>query len=182
MASNSPIGGVGPAILLVLWIQVGIAITLVTIRGFVASRKNNKWRWDFIWSFLALMTAIAAACFATKAVSMGLGNHFRNLSLGDDLSVLRWNYYAFYIAVVSIACSKFSVTALMLDVQQGTQYKIGRIVLWSVAGIVTVVTLLEIFLTAFQCRPVDHVWDIVGPGSCPIQDQARTIGYIHASE
>lgn len=182
MEQKSAIGGAGPALLCVLWVQVGIAVPLVTLRGVVASKKNNKWRWDFIWSALALVTAVTAACFVTKSVFVGLGNHFLDLTLDDDMAVLRWNYYAIYIGVISIAFSKFSVTALMLDVQQGTQYKVGRIFLWSIAAIFTVTSLLEIFFTAFQCRPIDHVWKLTSSGKCPYEKEARAISYVHASK
>ncbi|GAM90403.1 hypothetical protein ANO11243_084460 [Dothideomycetidae sp. 11243] len=181
MAVSSLIGGVGRPLLYVLWLQVLIAVVLVSLRFYAASRtKNNKWRWDFIWIAVSLLAAFLACLFASIAVSHGLGQHFALLPLAEALLVLRWNYYAIYMGALSIAFSKFSVTALLLDVQKGAGKKVGRYVLWAVAILFSITTLLEIFLTAFQCTPVNKVWNVLEAGSCPAQKEARAISYVHA--
>ncbi|KAF2151505.1 hypothetical protein K461DRAFT_322740 [Myriangium duriaei CBS 260.36] len=178
--STSLVGGVGPALLWTLWALTFVALLLVGLRGYAASRKNNRWRWDFIWIVLAVTCGLLASIFVTFAVMKGLGNHMTRLNLEQIYDLLRLSYFAIYMGTLSIAFSKFAVTALLLDVQQGSQNKFRRYILWAVVVIFTITTLLEIFLTAFQCHPLSKVWRVADPGSCPAQREARTISYVHS--
>lgn len=176
------LGGLGPTILIVLWIQVTIAIFMVSLRAYAASRRDNKWRWDFIWIVLSLITGVLAAIFVTKAVMTGMGQHLIHLTLDEDFGILYWNYIAIYMGTLSIAFSKFSVTALLLDVLRGSEHKWKRWSLWAVCAVFTVVTILEILLTAFQCHPISKVWKVFAHGDCPAQKEARAVSFIHSSE
>ncbi|KAF2149649.1 hypothetical protein K461DRAFT_297100 [Myriangium duriaei CBS 260.36] len=172
--------GLQLTMMVILWIQVGVAMLMVGLRAVFASRRDGRWRYDFVWIVLSIITGFLAAVFMTRAMQEGLGKHLKELTLSEDFEILRRNYYAIYMGVLSIAFSKFAVTALLLEVLDGSQHKYKRWSLWAVCAVFTVFSLLEIFLTAFQCHPVSKVWQVTGHGSCPGQKAARAISYVHA--
>ncbi|GAM90477.1 hypothetical protein ANO11243_085210 [Dothideomycetidae sp. 11243] len=176
------IGGVGPAVLGLVWTLNGIACVLVGLRAYAASRRSNKWRWDFIWITMSQVAALFAAVSITKGVQNGLGNHLVELSFDDIASVLKWTYNSVYAGTLSMLFSKFAVTALLLEVQHGTQMTLKRYLLWASAIIFAITTVLEIVLTMSQCGSPSKAWLVIYPSECPRRQATETMSYVHSSK
>ncbi|PSK53762.1 hypothetical protein B9Z65_7568 [Elsinoe australis] len=174
-------GGLGPAILATLWSLCGVAFTLVFLRAYAASRKHGKWRWDFIHIAVAFVTAALAGIFITVGVDKGLGNYVKRLTYSQIWDTFYWFYLAIYAGTISIAFSKFSVIALLLEVQEGSQKRKRKYALWAVGAVFGIASLLEVFLTAFQCKPLSKVWNLAEDGTCPASKAAKAISYVHAA-
>ncbi|KAF2150505.1 hypothetical protein K461DRAFT_269948 [Myriangium duriaei CBS 260.36] len=174
------LGGLGPAVIKSTWIQMFLAILVIGLRAYTASRTGEKWRWDFIWILLALVAGILTGVMSTMSAINGMGNHLANLNVQALYDLLYWEYLSTYLGTLSIAFSKFSVTALLLNVQYRTRNKTRRYALWISAITFAITSLLEIFLTAFQCAPDIKVWMVLDLATCKLEKGARVISYIHA--
>ncbi|KAF4553941.1 Hypothetical protein D9617_5g068160 [Elsinoe fawcettii] len=174
------INGLGRTILGILWMLVVLGGILVGLRTYVAI-KSRKLRWDFIWISLALVTAIVAAGFIQAGVSSGLGAHVSRLRFSQIWDIFFWFYLTIYAGTISIAFSKFAVIALLLDVYKGSRATRRRYALWMIGAVFGITTLLEIFLTAFQCSPLKKLWDLTADGTCPLSKAAKAISYVHAA-
>lgn len=177
----SYIGGVGPVILKSTWIQISIGIITVTLRAITAGKTGDKWRWDFLWILLALILGVTSGITNTIAVTHGLGNHLDKLTLEQIYKQLYWIYPSLYTGVACIACSKFSVTALLLKVEYRSANKLRRYILWISAVLFGITSLFEIFFTTFQCMPeTDKVYLVLDVAACRYVKAAQIVSYIHA--
>ncbi|KAF2149738.1 hypothetical protein K461DRAFT_296165 [Myriangium duriaei CBS 260.36] len=174
------LGGVGPSIIISEWIQLGIAAAVVGLRAYTAGISSNRWRWDFVWMALALVLAIANGVFNTIAAMHGLGNHVNHLNVPQIEDLLFWAFLGIYFGTLSIACSKFSIIALLLQVQYRSQNQARRYVLWFIAGMFSITSVLQIFLTIFQCQPNYRVWTELNYMSCSLVRYTRAMDYTHA--
>ena len=164
----SQVGGRGPLVLTVSWSLAALAIFLVTLRAFAASKINNKWRWDFIWAALSCVFGIIATVFITMAVMHGLGNHLLVLArndIDDVWATFHWGFMAIFVGLVASTFSKNSMVALLLQVQ-GPNARKRRIALLSLCALYTIVNILQLVFSILTCNPRHKLWDRLAPGNC----------------
>ncbi|KAF2221289.1 hypothetical protein BDZ85DRAFT_265143 [Elsinoe ampelina] len=171
--------GLGHTILGILWMLVAIGTLLVGLRTYLVI-QSRKFRWDFVWITLALISAIVAAAFIQVGVNSGLGAHVARLRFSQIWDVFFWFYLTIYAGTISIGFSKFAVIALLLDVYKGSRVAKRRYALWAIGAVFGVTTVLEIFLTAFQCNPLHKLWNLTADGVCPLATAGKAISYVHA--
>lgn len=172
MATADPhyslIGGKGPLVLGVTWGLTALAFIAVALRGYAASHINGKWRWDFIWAAACIVFGVAGASFITVAVTQGLGNYLDVLlHLGIDhiWATIHWLWISIFLGLVATTFAKYSMIALMLQVQGPAATK-RRIALWVLGALFTIVNAIQIALSYQQCRPIDKLWNRLLPGEC----------------
>lgn len=152
-------------------LAVGLALTILAIvaiflRALVASRINDRWRWDFIWIACCAVFGIPGAVAVTISTLHGLGNNQALLSYDDIVATIRWAYIAIFFGLVATTFAKLSMIALMLQVQGPTAKK-RNYILYALGGACALVNLLQIVLSATQCSPPARLWDRRLPGTCP---------------
>ncbi|KAF2153936.1 hypothetical protein K461DRAFT_276996 [Myriangium duriaei CBS 260.36] len=173
-SATAAIGGKGPVVLAVTWITTAIAVIAVALRAYAASHTNGKWRWDFLWACACIFFGVAASIACTIAVFQGLGNHVMNLvTLGRQTGegfnyiwrTVHWLWIGIFIGLVATTFAKYSMIALMLQVQ-GPAAKKRRIALYALGVLFTIVNLIQIILSYLQCRPIEKLWNRAMPGQC----------------
>ncbi|KAF4552951.1 Hypothetical protein D9617_8g049640 [Elsinoe fawcettii] len=165
-AVKSGYGGQGPTLLAVSWTQVIIGTIMVLLRGYAASRINGAWRWDFIWVVLALIMGLASQATLHVAVMNGLGNHARQLTYPQIFESLRWIWYCIFTGLPAVCLAKSSIIALLLQVQ-GPNAKKRNWALWGMGAFIYIVSIVQICLSVFECRPVAKLWNPTLEGYCP---------------
>ncbi|KAF2153677.1 hypothetical protein K461DRAFT_292394 [Myriangium duriaei CBS 260.36] len=161
-------GGDGPMILIVGTVLTVLALICIVLRAFVASRVNNQWRWDFIWVAASGLFGIVSTIAIDVATLYGLGNDVHNLTFPDIFEIVHWSYISIFLALIATTFAKWSLIALMLQVQGPNAHK-RRIALWLIGGLGAVVNLIQLILSATQCEPNDRLWYRLKAGTCPRQ-------------
>lgn len=164
----SLVGGKGPLVLGISWGLTATSILAVGLRAYAASHINGKWRWDFIWAVLCIVFGVAAAIMLNLAVNQGLGNYLDVLlKLGIDhvWGTIHWLWISIFLGLVATTFAKYSMIALMLQVQGPSATK-RRIGLYALGFLFTSVNAIQIALSYQQCRPLDKLWNRLLPGQC----------------
>ncbi|KAF4556138.1 Hypothetical protein D9617_1g080130 [Elsinoe fawcettii] len=174
------VGGLGHTILGVVWTEAAIGTILVALRAYAASKKHGKWRGDFIWIVVALITALLGSVIVTVAVARGLGNHTRNLSYTQLFEAVKWVWMSIWFGLPPSVFAKFSIIALLLDVQSPSEKKRAYI-LWGIGFLVASTTFIQIFLSLFQCTPVSRLWLLASEGTCPRNFMSGRFSYFQGS-
>ncbi|KAF4547818.1 Hypothetical protein D9617_35g089690 [Elsinoe fawcettii] len=165
-AAPNPYGGAGPTLMTLVIICMSLATFLVVLRGYSASKSAGKWRWDFIWVAIALGWSIASGITMIIALLNGLGNHVKDLTFPQIFQALRWIWISLYISLPAGVCAKFSIIALLLNIQGQTAKKRSW-ALWVLGGLIGFSAIVQFFLSFFQCEPIEKLWFPYLDGSCP---------------
>ncbi|PSK33632.1 hypothetical protein B9Z65_7519 [Elsinoe australis] len=177
---RSAFGGDGVILAIVGWILTVLAVIVVALRGYAASHQNGKWRWDFIWSAATLVVGVAAFSLCFKATLTGLGNDTKNLTYTQVFEAVKFTWITIYVGLIATTFAKFSVVALLLQVQGPTAKK-RKIALWVIGALFATTNLIQIFLSAFQCSPAERLWYRYLQGSCPRGRAAGNWNYLQGS-
>ncbi|GAM87920.1 hypothetical protein ANO11243_059480 [Dothideomycetidae sp. 11243] len=167
-SDHSAIGGKGPLVLIITWALTAISVIAVGLRGYAASHTNGKWRWDFIWAVICAVFGLMGAICLTVAVQYGLGNHIKtliSLDVNDIWATIHWLWISIFLGLAATTFAKYSMIALMLQVQGPTAHK-RRIALYALGALFTIVNIIQIVLSYTQCRPISRLWDRELPGNC----------------
>ncbi|KAK7927649.1 hypothetical protein PG985_004647 [Apiospora marii] len=104
----------GTSTLISIWIVTSIAIIFTTGRLYVRGYMQRRLRSDDHLTIFSVFNSIVACGLATKAVSRGLGRHVEALSPEDQSAAMVWTFAAFFPGLVSFACPKLAVIALLV--------------------------------------------------------------------
>ncbi|KAF2227339.1 hypothetical protein BDZ85DRAFT_2220 [Elsinoe ampelina] len=173
-------GGNAIQLAIIGWALTILAIIVVALRGYAASRQNNKWRWDFIWSVATLIFGCAAWSLCFNATLTGLGNDTRKLTYTQTFEALRFAWYTIFVGLVATTFAKFSVVALLVSVQ-GPSAKKRRFFLLGIAAVFALINLLQIVFSATQCSPASRLWYGYLEGACPRGRLAGNWNYLQGS-
>lgn len=174
--SYTPYGGKGPALVAIGTPLCGTATILLLLRAYAASRINGRWRWDFIWAVLAGVFGLASYIAATFAILSGLGNHIKDLSYPDIFQSLHRVWVALYISLPAGVFAKFSIIALLLTIQ-GPNARKKSYVLYGIGALIAASSMVQMFLSLFQCEPIAKLWEPTLDGSCPRLKLAGSFSY-----
>ncbi|GAM90079.1 hypothetical protein ANO11243_081190 [Dothideomycetidae sp. 11243] len=174
MVAHYPVGGEGPKLLAIGWATFFVAALCTVLRYFVASQINGRWRWDFIWATLATLVTTGAIITYTLAVLNGVGNYMVNVTYTNVFNSIYYTYCTIYIGLVAITLAKYSVIALLLQIE-GPLAKKRRIALYCIGAFFTVVNFIMIPIAITQCVPNNRLWYRYLPGSCPREELSMHI-------
>ncbi|EFR02389.1 integral membrane protein [Nannizzia gypsea CBS 118893] len=147
-----------------------VGTLMVTLAGvFVLLRLVGRYLRDGIkaddWTILgALVLAIVFTVVHNLGIGYGLGKHGNEISAQDKMEAFKMLLCAQVLFKLVIGLAKVSILSLYLRVFTANNYFrwacISMIVITSVASIVF------IFPTLFQCRPLAAFWDRSIPHKC----------------
>ncbi|KAF2153625.1 hypothetical protein K461DRAFT_266762 [Myriangium duriaei CBS 260.36] len=157
----------GPAVVQSIWIQISIAVIIVALRAYTASRSGDRWRWDFIWILLSLILAVASAICNTISATHGMGSHISHLSIPEIKDLLFWTFLGIYLGTLSIACITGGLTDIFLalfpiifvwDLKTSMKIKIGFCALMGVGIIPGIVSLYRIHTLGLIYHELDATY------------------------
>ncbi|KAF2152769.1 hypothetical protein K461DRAFT_321730 [Myriangium duriaei CBS 260.36] len=148
------------------WLIALLGVICTVLRYFQASRINGRWRWDFIWAALASLTSLATLVTFTLAVVNGVGNKMENVTYTNVFNSIYYVFLTTYLGLVSITAAKFSVIALILQIE-GPLARRRRIILFIMAAVFSIVNFITIPICITQCVPYNRLWYRYLPGTCP---------------
>jgi len=155
----------GRNILIVTWLQILVALILVLLRTFYARRLEGHLRWDYIWVSVALVMGFACEVPLTIAVRFGLGTHMADLTYPQIFRVAKWVWITLIIGVQTAVWAKWSIIALLWQIQ-GRHARKRRYVLLVVGFFIAVWPVVIIALILTQCKPVAKLWNPTMSGVC----------------
>lgn len=110
---------------------------------------------DYIVVVALLLTTIPLG-LVLKMTEVGFGEHLWNLQEGQLLQNLRFFYVAWITYTFVLGLTKISLTLLYNEVFSSPGARLGSFML---LGWIAVNTLILVFLTIFNCSPVNAFWD-----------------------
>ncbi|OJJ79308.1 uncharacterized protein ASPGLDRAFT_1507035 [Aspergillus glaucus CBS 516.65] len=148
----------GEAITVVTAVFLGISLTTVLLRCFVRFRVVQAFGWDDTLMVIAAILNIAFATCGFVGVKYGMGKHLDYFLFHyDDFHKALfcfWLGQLFYIAIAIVG--KTSIILLLLRI---TVNRIHISILYATMALNMVAGLVFIFVTIFQCTPVNHFWN-----------------------
>ncbi|KAG8626937.1 hypothetical protein KVT40_005882 [Elsinoe batatas] len=166
VAPPNPYGGAGPMLMTLLVTLVSIATFLMILRAYSASKTAGKWRMDFIMAAIGFTFGLASCATMIVALLNGLGNHVADLTFPQIFQALRWIWISLYTSLPAGIFAKYSIIALLLQIQGKTAKK-RSIALYVLGFLIGVSAIVQFFLSLFQCEPLDKLWFPYLDGSCP---------------
>jgi len=169
------LGGLGPALLIVNSCLAFLGCVVVGLRAYSARSRNGRLRWDFIWIVLALIFSLVNAICIGFATYNGLGRHIGDLELDQLFIVVHWLWITMIVSLPGTVFAKFSIVSLLLQIQ-GSQARKRRMALLIIAVLTAVISFTQIWLSVFQCEPINKLWQLFEPGQCPRSDGSTYFG------
>jgi len=165
------INSLGVAILVENNTGLFLGLCLLALRAHSARTINGRLRWDFIWITLAMFIHLVNSFLIDYAVYVGVGKSVTNTSLAQLPIIIHWTYTVAYMSLPASVMAKLSIIALLLQLQ-GPQAKKTRVALMILPVLLALTSIVTIFLSLFQCKPVSKSWNIFEDGECPYEAQA----------
>ena len=162
---HSAYGGKGPTTLGVLWAQAVLATIVVGLRTYSALHVIRRAYWDLFWILLTWVSACTAQGILTASVLNGYGNHERNLTKHDISEARKWEEVNTLIAMCAVVFGRIAVIAFLLRIQGNSRIN-WRYFLHAIWLINALLAFSGIFLTLFECTPVQKDWNSELPGHC----------------
>lgn len=122
-------------------------------------RTSGGLKWDLVWCILSSLFAIASVGPLHVAINNGMGLHITQVTYPEIVTLIEYNEIASTLGLFSITFAKFSIIALLLEVQ-GSLIKYRAYVLYFVAVVLGLSTVITLSATWTQCRPVQKTWDV----------------------
>lgn len=132
-----------------------VATTFVGLR--VISRiQVRKLAYDDCIVIVALLLTAIPVALNLKMAGIGFGEHIWNLEHGQLLSNLRYFYIAWSVYTFVLGLTKVSLILSYLQIFPTPRARAGGFVL---LGLVVTNTMILVFVTIFNCIPVEAFWD-----------------------
>ncbi|KAJ5433145.1 uncharacterized protein N7458_012301 [Penicillium daleae] len=150
-----------PAINVLTWFMLVTSILSVFTRLGTKYWIFRKLTIDDVLSIAALIACVGQSVAVSMATEGGLGQHFLPLDASNVEKMMKSQYTANILFVVSMCCSKLALMMFIRNLSPASldrQFALGLgifIVLWAISGV---------FTAAFQCR-VPATWDYIN-GKC----------------
>ncbi|KAF2147298.1 uncharacterized protein K452DRAFT_314489 [Aplosporella prunicola CBS 121167] len=153
-----------PMFLAVLGVLLLLSITTVVARLYCRIVYVQYVGVDDYFILVAMIVVIAMSIANVIHISWGTGRHFSDLGM-EALEPTLKHWYAYQLIYpFALFFVKASILALYHRLFRKRQF---RYWLWVVAGIVTVYTVVVVFVNAFECRShPTHAWSLNFPEGC----------------
>ncbi|KAI9720829.1 MAG: hypothetical protein M1812_002668 [Candelaria pacifica] len=150
-----------------------ISVFLVFTILFVGARFYTKIfishsvGWDDYTSLFALVLSITDSAIVLNSEQYnGLGHHMWDVPAQLFSSFMKYSLAESVLYTVSIFLAKLSILIMFLHLF-GINVAFKR-VLYGIIMICSIYTTINTFLIIFECNPVNKAWNIMAPGSCPV--------------
>ncbi|KAI0470115.1 integral membrane protein [Xylariaceae sp. FL0804] len=155
-------------------VAMGLTVLVVIPRCIARIHMTGRlWSDDYLAMFAALLL-MGGGGIELASAELGFGKHFWDISVTDASTLLQM-FYAVQIVYTWVKlAAKASILAMYLRVFTGRKF---RWACWACLGYCFVSLTVFTFLLAFQCRPVEAVWNRVITGKCL---DLNAIGYAGA--
>ncbi|CZR60795.1 uncharacterized protein PAC_10691 [Phialocephala subalpina] len=171
---------IGARSLIVCWSLYGIAGAIVAARLYAQAIIIRKFEWEDIIIVLAIVFGILQMVLVQLSYGYGFGRHFFYLEPQQRVMIMKMQFIAMPLCILSTTAGRVSVALLMLRLFGSTQYR-QRFLYFLIAQSVAVnlITIITIFT---QCKPVSSIWDPIGvPGKCWDPKVQSFIGYFQGA-
>jgi len=112
-------------------------------------------------------------------VNAGAGRHQKHLTLPQIEDVIKWNtaYELF-----NIPCVCFVKLSILLFILRIDSSKKLRVIVWTLAGVLIFTNLATELAIAFQCIPLNALWDETVKGKCIGAVAIARVGYFQGGK
>ncbi|KAJ5698844.1 hypothetical protein N7462_000849 [Penicillium macrosclerotiorum] len=168
------------AILTVTAVFLGISLFSVLLRCFVRTRVVRAFGWDDIMMLLAMVLNLAFAICGILGAKYGMGRkllYFEKYPENFHRALLCWWMgQIFYVITCVIAKVSIIITLLRITVD-----RLHAWILYAAISLATVVGLIFLLFTIFQCTPVDYFWNQLSEqGTCVNKNTLIGIAYLYS--
>ncbi|EMD64139.1 hypothetical protein COCSADRAFT_89724 [Bipolaris sorokiniana ND90Pr] len=132
---------------------IAVSFVLLRVIGRIVTRRFALD--DYIVITALLFTTVPLG-LVLKMAGVGFGEHLWNLQEGQLLQNLRFFYVAWVTYTFVLGLTKISLALLYREVFPSPGAQLGSLVF---LGWIAINTLILIFLTIFNCNPVNAFWD-----------------------
>ncbi|RAL01223.1 P-type ATPase [Aspergillus ibericus CBS 121593] len=174
-----PLEGRSASILGVSVVTMVISLITVCCRCFVRLRLLKTFGWDDALMVVAMVLDIFLTVCAITGSMEGVGRHLKEFSsLVEIRRAMLWWWLGqcIYIWASGVAKVSIALALLRLSVQ-----KVQRILLLTVVGASTCISLVFWFFMLLQCHPVSEFWERRGTGKCLSTDFLVDMAYLYSS-
>ncbi|PYI02478.1 P-type ATPase [Aspergillus sclerotiicarbonarius CBS 121057] len=174
-----PLEGRSETILAVSVLIMVISLVTVCCRCFVRWRILRAFGWDDALMVVAMVLDIFLTVCAIGGSLEGVGRHLKEFSSPAELRramLWWWLGQCIYIWASGVAKVSTALALLRLSVQ-----KVQRIILWTVVGASTCISLVFWFFMLLQCHPVSEFWERKGTGKCLNTDMLIDMAYLYST-
>ncbi|KAI9810257.1 MAG: hypothetical protein M1827_006391 [Pycnora praestabilis] len=154
----------GPKVLVVTWVEFGIALLLVFARILSRTVIVRSVGWSDAFLILTMVTAGCSSIFLTLGVQEGIGRHFYNLTPTEQMAAIKYNWVSQTLSIMTFAFGKVSIGLFLLQIM--TKNKWQRFILWYLMTSVVVINTVMVIIVFVQCSPLPKLWNIALAGSC----------------
>jgi hypothetical protein len=142
-----------------------IAISTVIVAARCAARISRTGRlWSDDWTaIVALLMLLTGAALELEGAQLGFGRHFWDIDVKNATLMLQVFYIMelFYTWVKLVA--KASIILMYMRIFTGRKF---RWACWACLGYCAMSLLAFTFVLAFQCKPVESIWNRYVSGQC----------------
>jgi len=155
----SVLGGLGPTIIAVMWLEQILAFAFVGLRLVCRTSltaKSAKGGADDILMVISTLLMLGYTAFCTAAALNGFGQHFADLELSQFITANKLEIIGQTFCIIGIATSKAAVAAFQMRIYTKQWH---MIVLWmSIVGVSGICFFTALF-DFVRCSPVEAVWN-----------------------
>ncbi|KAL8795389.1 MAG: hypothetical protein Q9195_002130 [Heterodermia aff. obscurata] len=169
----------GSAILIVSWIECGVAITIVAARVYTRSRIIHNIGIDDWMILIALVLAVICSSIVTADVYHGGGRHYATLSPVNQLLAVKLDWISQPFAIFTCGTGKISVAFLILRIMAKNKYRE-----WFLYVLIALLVIINAICVGFifgQCSPARKLWDQSAPGTCLDPSIQRDVAFFQSS-
>ncbi|TVY40801.1 hypothetical protein LOCC1_G006253 [Lachnellula occidentalis] len=165
------VGGYGPTIVSVMWVETALALLFVCLRLHTRFRITHTAGWDDYLIALSWVLLLAFSAAMTSAVMKGFGRHSTELTLTALVAATKAEIIGQTFCIIAIATSKVSVAIFLLRI---TIIQWHRMVLYFLMFALTIICILDALFDFIRCDPVAHVWNPTLDAKCWISTTGFT--------
>ncbi|KAL1968738.1 hypothetical protein VTN77DRAFT_1564 [Rasamsonia byssochlamydoides] len=174
------IGGYGPTLLVVIWVEFVIAFALLLARIYTTWKITRRIRLDLYLTLLTFAIATASAVFLTLSIAYGLGQHIGDLTPEGIVLTIKWSWVNQVLAIFAIGLGKLAIVAFLQQIH-GPEDRGKVIALWAVACSNFIINTITIGMVLSQCSPMQKLWDDSLPGTCAGRQRNQNCAYFQGS-
>ncbi|TLD07935.1 hypothetical protein PspLS_12180 [Pyricularia sp. CBS 133598] len=138
-----------------------VAIAITALRVYVRRRFLSKLSLDDYSMVMATVTLVAMTGTVFAQVFNGAGRHIEYIPPPVVVRGLHYNFASQPLCLIALGFARISVSLFLIRLASSKKYKW---ILWFLIGLTVVLTVVGVFQTLLQCRPMAFVWDKSIPG------------------
>lgn len=156
-------GDLAPTILVVCWVETGVAAIFLGLRLYVKLTAHRKLYWDDFLLAASWLALVAFSGTAVNGVHYGLGKHNAQNDFHDNGKELQLTVIiASVFSALGAAWSKTSFAVTLLRLTKGIMHQI----IWFAIVSMNIVLIFNAVLQFLWCQPASAAWNSGRGGTC----------------